>query len=325
MVPSSSAQREPSMEEILASIRRIIEDNDAGRKQPPEADAGDSDEAAYERNVIEVDAFRNELRAPSPETPAAPVPNEAVAPEGDAVAEPDASDDEEPAKAATSQPATPPAWNLEKSPAKDRSAAEERIRMAIENARARSEELKRRSDDEQDNLHQTANDDRATTSSPLKAEAEDDGMAFEEPAQTPNVASGKSGALETVQPRPAFLSEQAERKIAASFGELSEAFAARSQKTFDDMAEEMLQPMLRDWLDNNLPVLVERLVREEIERVARGCNKAFPHTAEHAAPPSGGVCNSALRHPPAVVDLPRPFGFTPDRRQSGQRGPHSHA
>ncbi|TGV63965.1 DUF2497 domain-containing protein, partial [Mesorhizobium sp. M00.F.Ca.ET.149.01.1.1] len=36
------------------------------------------------------------------------------------------------------------------------------------------------------------------------------------------------------------------------------------------MAEEMLRPMLQDWLDNNLPTLVERLVREEIERVARG-------------------------------------------------------
>ncbi|TIO67154.1 MAG: DUF2497 domain-containing protein, partial [Mesorhizobium sp.] len=41
-------------------------------------------------------------------------------------------------------------------------------------------------------------------------------------------------------------------------------------KSFDEMAEEMLRPMLQDWLDNNLPTLVERLVREEIERVARG-------------------------------------------------------
>ncbi len=58
--------------------------------------------------------------------------------------------------------------------------------------------------------------------------------------------------------------------VAAAFGELSEAFASRSRKTFDEMAEEMLRPMLQDWLDNNLPALVERLVREEIERVARG-------------------------------------------------------
>jgi cell pole-organizing protein PopZ len=32
----------------------------------------------------------------------------------------------------------------------------------------------------------------------------------------------------------------------------------------------MLRPMLRAWLDDNLPTIVERLVRAEIERVARG-------------------------------------------------------
>ncbi|MBX4420684.1 DUF2497 domain-containing protein, partial [Mycobacterium tuberculosis] len=31
--------------------------------------------------------------------------------------------------------------------------------------------------------------------------------------------------------------------------------------------------LLQDWLDNNLPNLVERLVREEIERVARGAKR----------------------------------------------------
>jgi cell pole-organizing protein PopZ len=36
------------------------------------------------------------------------------------------------------------------------------------------------------------------------------------------------------------------------------------------MAQEMIEPLLRDWMENNLPTLVERLVREEIERVARG-------------------------------------------------------
>ncbi|RWB20115.1 MAG: DUF2497 domain-containing protein, partial [Mesorhizobium sp.] len=69
---------------------------------------------------------------------------------------------------------------------------------------------------------------------------------------------------------PAILSEHVGRQVAAAFGELSDAFASRGKKTFDEMAEEMLRPMLQDWLDNNLPTLVERLVREEIERVARG-------------------------------------------------------
>lgn len=70
--------------------------------------------------------------------------------------------------------------------------------------------------------------------------------------------------------RPPLVSEETSRQVAAAFGELSEAFASRSRKSFDEMAEEMLRPMLQEWLDNNLPTLVERLVREEIERVARG-------------------------------------------------------
>ena len=68
----------------------------------------------------------------------------------------------------------------------------------------------------------------------------------------------------------AIISHQAGRQVAASFGELSEAFSQRSRKTFDEVAEEMMRPMLQDWMDNNLPTLVERIVREEIERVARG-------------------------------------------------------
>jgi cell pole-organizing protein PopZ len=51
---------------------------------------------------------------------------------------------------------------------------------------------------------------------------------------------------------------------------LNEAFSANRRRSFEELAEEMMRPMLQDWLDNNLPALVERLVREEIERVARG-------------------------------------------------------
>jgi cell pole-organizing protein PopZ len=71
-------------------------------------------------------------------------------------------------------------------------------------------------------------------------------------------------------PRPAIISEQAGRQVAAAFDELNEAFAASRKRSFDEIAEDMMRPMLQDWLDNNLPLLVERLVREEIERVARG-------------------------------------------------------
>ena len=66
------------------------------------------------------------------------------------------------------------------------------------------------------------------------------------------------------------ISASAGAKVAAAFGDLNEAFAAGPRRSFDEMAEEMLRPMLQQWLDDNLPTLVERLVREEIERVARG-------------------------------------------------------
>jgi uncharacterized protein len=40
--------------------------------------------------------------------------------------------------------------------------------------------------------------------------------------------------------------------------------------TLEDVMHEMLRPMLRAWLDDNLPGMVERLVRDEIERLKRG-------------------------------------------------------
>ncbi len=65
------------------------------------------------------------------------------------------------------------------------------------------------------------------------------------------------------------LSPVTEEKVSRSFEELADALGG-SKRTLDEIAEEMLKPMLQEWLDDNLPTLVERLVREEIERVARG-------------------------------------------------------
>jgi cell pole-organizing protein PopZ len=43
----------------------------------------------------------------------------------------------------------------------------------------------------------------------------------------------------------------------------------QNTSTLEDIVREMLRPMLKTWLDDNLPGLVERLVRAEIERVSR--------------------------------------------------------
>ena len=65
------------------------------------------------------------------------------------------------------------------------------------------------------------------------------------------------------------VSEATGEQVARSFDELAAALGAE-RRSLDEIAQDMLRPMLQEWLDDNLPTLVERLVREEIERVARG-------------------------------------------------------
>jgi uncharacterized protein len=73
-----------------------------------------------------------------------------------------------------------------------------------------------------------------------------------------------------VQNRGGLISAVTGQQVARSFEDLAQAVDGAQKRSLDEIAEEMLRPMLQDWLDNNLPSLVERLVREEIERVARG-------------------------------------------------------
>ncbi|PZU84309.1 MAG: DUF2497 domain-containing protein [Shinella sp.] len=68
----------------------------------------------------------------------------------------------------------------------------------------------------------------------------------------------------------ALVSAATVEQVSRSFGELAAAIDGQQRRSLDEMAEDMLRPMLQEWLDDNLPTLVERLVREEIERVARG-------------------------------------------------------
>ncbi|KKX25398.1 DUF2497 domain-containing protein [Rhizobium sp. LC145] len=69
------------------------------------------------------------------------------------------------------------------------------------------------------------------------------------------------------------ISAEAGAQVARSFSELAAVFDGIERRSLEEMASEMLRPMLQEWLDDNLPTLVERLVREEIERVARGSRR----------------------------------------------------
>ncbi len=67
------------------------------------------------------------------------------------------------------------------------------------------------------------------------------------------------------------LSLEASAAASSAFNRLADSILSRSagDRSVEDMTRELLRGMLKQWLDENLPALVERLVREEIERVAR--------------------------------------------------------
>jgi hypothetical protein len=66
------------------------------------------------------------------------------------------------------------------------------------------------------------------------------------------------------------LSDQADEAVTAAFEALSTSLALQSAELAENAAREILRPMLKAWLDENLPAMVEKLVRAEIQRVARG-------------------------------------------------------
>lgn len=214
------------MEEILASIRRIIEDSDTVKKpsaferaSPAQPVVDDLDDPVLEPANSDVVSFLRPADVDAPEpTESEELPSAFVA---------DPIDEQETAEA----PADP------------------LPRESPFQAEADAFDLP---------------DDFAAEFEELQAALEHEAQAMEEPVAPAHVPDQPSTA------RSPLVSENTGRQVAASFGELTDAFAASRRKSFDEMAEDMLRPMLQEWLDDNLPTLVERLVREEIERVARG-------------------------------------------------------
>ncbi|MER8897024.1 PopZ family protein [Mesorhizobium sp. M0676] len=291
MATASSAQREPSMEEILASIRRIIEDSDTGRKLPGDADELRQDLVPAAGPVSDVEAFRSELHSsteskkpvtlaevqaqlaepvvarpeprsePSPVKPAIAANATTAAPPAHApmtLAEVSARIASEPAPAVRAEAAV-----RAKAEATDSIVTDWRREIAAVGNQTKPAETVR-----QPEIRQPETENRQAAIA--EVEAFEDDLAAEPAFEAHPSRSEHARPADTTPVRSAIVSEHTGRQVAAAFGELSDAFASRSKKTVDEMAEEMLRPMLQDWLDNNLPTLVERLVREEIERVARG-------------------------------------------------------
>ncbi|MGO7089519.1 DUF2497 domain-containing protein [Rhizobium leguminosarum] len=281
-----SVAREPSMEEILASIRQIIESNEPGAGKAisaslPPVYGADEDDNGSEIHLTVDDTYAG-VEFPEPVMRSS-----------------------DPRFVAANSAGTAPEAEV---PARALSLADvaARVRAASERSAVQAGQALReipsgfRQPEPQPAVMPEPPRAAAPQSQPQPifptAAAPVQHVAIQQPAEpvlteTPGVAVAEPApAVETAPPamepaqssterflpsvldevQPTLLSEDAGLQISRSFEELAAAIDGAERRSLDEIAEDMLRPMLREWLDDNLPTLVERLVREEIERVARG-------------------------------------------------------
>jgi cell pole-organizing protein PopZ len=207
---------EPSMEEILASIRRIIADDDAVKPAPK----------------------------PAPKPEPAPV------------------------KAAPPPPAPPAASTPMGQDDIDALLA------GFDDAAAAEETPEPEPEPQEDVLELTeamAAPEPEAKPSFRKIDAQQD-VVFQEPVAPPPPPRQSFAPPPRMSDgiEPALLSATTTAAVNSAFGSLAHTVLVHNAKTLEDLVKEMLRPMLKAWLDDNLPSLVERLVRAEIERVSRG-------------------------------------------------------
>ena len=245
--------QEPSMEEILASIRRIIADDEA---KPASAEkAASADKAAS-------------APAPAkPEPPAKPemkdIPPSAIAPKP-AAAAPKPAPPPAPAPASNNQD------DIDAMLASlDAATPEEDIRPAQPEAQPEADVF-------------DLTDDMAL---PDPAPAAPQAASFHKIDPQDDLEFSESAAARALHRQPAYepppfesppapqqqiLSHSTVSAVESAFNSLANTVLSNNARTLEDLVKEMLRPMLKSWLDDNLPGLVERIVKAEIERVSRG-------------------------------------------------------
>ena len=95
-------------------------------------------------------------------------------------------------------------------------------------------------------------------------EAGDETLTPTEPRSLGEKAGAKPGA--------GLLSREATAAVGSAFNALTDT-VKKHEPTLEDVVRETLRPMLKAWLDENLPSVVERMVQAEIERVTRGAGQ----------------------------------------------------
>jgi cell pole-organizing protein PopZ len=251
--------QEPSMEEILASIRRIIADDEA--KPPAEKPSSPAAAVKPEKPVA---------AAPPAKPPVmSDIPPSAI-PAAQAAA----------AKAAP--PPVAPATPVEAAPAPAASNSQDDIDAMLAGLDEATSEAEIRPPLPDGEVFELT-DAMALPDAPPppppqpafhKIEPEDD-LEFAETAAARAVHHQpvfEPPPFETppAPPPQQILSRSTVSAVESAFNTLANTVLSNNARTLEDLVKEMLRPMLKSWLDDNLPGLVERIVKTEIERVSRG-------------------------------------------------------
>jgi len=219
--------QEPSMEEILASIRRIIADDDANKAaKPPEPVAAKPPPAAV--------ASRPAAPVRAPSLPPAPPPRTAA----------NSQDDIDAMLANLEPPAAgSDVLDLTESMAAPAPADDSEPAPTFRTIDASSD---------------VVFTERPHDAPPEPAPAP---RVVEEPRRLATPAAATDRGL---------ISSSTMAAVDSAFNSLAGTVIGQNARTLEDLVKEMLRPMLKSWLDDNLPGLVDRIVRAEIERVSRG-------------------------------------------------------
>jgi hypothetical protein len=253
MAQAAKAQ-EPSMEEILASIRRIIADDDATKGSDKPAEQAKAAPAQPQTAPPKAPPQPAPPKVEQPVPPPKPKPSApAPAPAAPAPQAKNNQDDIDAMLAeldATPAPAAP-ALSAE-------TAEKDDILDLTESMEAPAQPPGFRTiDGNSDVMFEEAEPAPAPPRAPPAKQSMVDlaRQQFEH-----ELGSSSQGLL----------SPGASVAVDSAFNSLAHTVLIQNARTLEDLVREMLRPMLKAWLDDNLPGMVERMVRAEIERVSRG-------------------------------------------------------
>jgi cell pole-organizing protein PopZ len=251
MTQPAKAQ-EPSMEEILASIRRIIADDEA---KPPAAEKPAA-VAAPAKPEKPAAAPPKPAMKEAPPPPPAPPPPAAKAPAPPPKPAPPPAPPPPAAAASNSQDDIDALLN-----GLDEATTPEEIRPPLPDA-----DVFELTDD----MAVEAPAPEPPQPSFRKVDPQDDIEFAESAAARHRQPAFEPPALESSSPSQPILSRSTVSAVESAFNTLANTVLSNNARTLEDLVKEMLRPMLKSWLDDNLPGLVERIVKAEIERVSRG-------------------------------------------------------